>query len=521
MTGKNLYDILGVPRNATPEQIRKAYLLRSKVLHPDRFDQTHQPTEWQLANEMVKDLNNAYSILYDSLERADYDRAFFGQSKTENSQPKQSSTNQSHQQTRRPPPQNVKLGKLKSGKANFNSLPRSTQECIKKRVTGEDKQQFGIKLSSVGGNYLLVAIFLAWFWFLFYVADDSRWDSETFGWLVGVTGVVALLQGLNVRHILNWHYSPIRAWLFITPLYVIKTHWNEVLFWPIWDITEIKATHNHRNGSYQDTSLHMGFKTGSEDFKISPESAYDNLLKTLRIFDQKIQSAKQQEDWSYFFHEDDFREFDQETAPPSPSSIGRTAKILGGSFFIYAVVFLIAYGINNNRPAYATNLHPPENSTPAPSSSEPSKPFVAPVAERVISPPPFSEPELELPANGETVAYTDGERVAPFEIKSSYGSDYVVKLADYLSGQTVMTVFVRGGETVNVHVPLGNFAVKYATGSKWYGYKYLFGPETGYSVANDPFTFRVYGDQVEGFTITLYKVPNGNLRTQKIKPEEF
>jgi hypothetical protein len=282
MTGKNLYDVLGVPRNATPEQIRKAYLLRSKVLHPDRFDQTRQPTEWQLANEMVKELNNAYGILSDSLERADYDRAFFGQSKTENPSAKQKTQSQ-NQQPRRPSTPNIKLGKLKSGIAFFESLPKTIQERIRRRVTGENQQQFSANLSSVGGNYFLVAIFLGWFWILFEVANDSRWDSGTCGWMFIITAVAALLQGFNVKYILDWHCSPLRSWLFVTPIYVIKTHWNKIWFWPIWEITDIKATHHHRNGSYQHTSLHMAFKSGSEDFKISPESAYANLMSTLHI----------------------------------------------------------------------------------------------------------------------------------------------------------------------------------------------------------------------------------------------
>jgi hypothetical protein len=203
----------------------------------------------------------------------------------------------------------------------------------------------------------------------------------------------------------------------------------------------------------------------------------------------------------------------------------RIGLVFCATFLLHGIVFAIAYAMNSSQAAYATNLHPPEasvaQSQPQAAASTPATPDWATVKPVPPAPPPFSEPELDLPVNGETVAYTDGERVAPFEIKSSYGSDYLVKLADYYSGQTVMTIFVRGGETVNVDVPLGSYAVKYAAGSKWYGYTYLFGPETGYSKASDMFTFQIEGDHYEGYTITLYEVPNGNLHTEKIKPEEF
>jgi curved DNA-binding protein CbpA len=51
------------------------YMLRTKMLHPDRFDQTSQRAEWNLANEMLKELNHAYGLLGDAASRAEYDRS--------------------------------------------------------------------------------------------------------------------------------------------------------------------------------------------------------------------------------------------------------------------------------------------------------------------------------------------------------------------------------------------------------------------------------------------------------------
>lgn len=63
MSEQNPYAILGVPPNATDKEIRKAYISRCKVLHPDRFDPKTQPKEWAQANEMHAELNRAYSTL--------------------------------------------------------------------------------------------------------------------------------------------------------------------------------------------------------------------------------------------------------------------------------------------------------------------------------------------------------------------------------------------------------------------------------------------------------------------------
>jgi hypothetical protein len=55
----------------------------------------------------------------------------------------------------------------------------------------------------------------------------------------------------------------------------------------------------------------------------------------------------------------------------------------------------------------------------------------------------------------------------------------------------------------------------------WYGYDYLFGPETGYNKAESTFNFRSDGYQISGYTITLYQVAGGNLHTSRLSPAEF
>jgi curved DNA-binding protein CbpA len=70
---RELYDLLGVPGTADSEDIRRAYLLRMRVVHPDRFNRVQQPAEWLQANDMLRELNAAYEILSDPARRARYD----------------------------------------------------------------------------------------------------------------------------------------------------------------------------------------------------------------------------------------------------------------------------------------------------------------------------------------------------------------------------------------------------------------------------------------------------------------
>jgi len=63
----NHYDTLGVSRNATPEEIRKAYKKLCLEFHPDKNGGNDFYTE------KFKDINNAYEILGDAVKRGEYD----------------------------------------------------------------------------------------------------------------------------------------------------------------------------------------------------------------------------------------------------------------------------------------------------------------------------------------------------------------------------------------------------------------------------------------------------------------
>lgn len=75
--------------------------------------------------------------------------------------------------------------------------------------------------------------------------------------------------------------------------------------------------------------------------------------------------------------------------------------------------------------------------------------------------------------------------------------------------------------SASVDVPLGDYEFRYAGGSEWYGFEHLFGPDTSYNKAESSFEFRDTGYEVTGYTVTLYKVPHGNLRMTHINAQDF
>jgi len=66
--GKNYYNILGVERNASPEQIKKSYRKLAMKWHPDRNTDNKEEAE-----SKFKEIGEAYSVLSDDKKRKQYD----------------------------------------------------------------------------------------------------------------------------------------------------------------------------------------------------------------------------------------------------------------------------------------------------------------------------------------------------------------------------------------------------------------------------------------------------------------
>lgn len=353
--------------------------------------------------------------------------------------------------------------------------------------------------------------------FMFSLAQNGRWTSEGKSWIFGASIVVSLFLGVNLKWIASWYKSPLRCYFIVSPLYFIKTHLNQVWFWPIWELKDLSATHNYKNGFFTGTDVRFVFDTGPERLSFSKHDAYDQVVKAAREFDAKVRIAKEKGQREYFLVEDDFRGWTPvvRSEPKRGPSLATTIT-LGSSFGLAVLLTLIAIEVNASAFPYKPS---PQSASAKPAASS-----------RVTDSSPvrsaFTEPELTFPVSGEVWWYTTQRGVAPLQIRSSLGDNYLVKLDDVITGEPVLTVFIRGGKTEEVEVPLGTYEVKYASGNRWYGSTYLFGPDTQYSKAEQNFTFTSNGSQYSGYTysgytITLYKVRDGNLRTRMISADEF
>jgi DnaJ-domain-containing protein 1 len=540
---KTYYDILGVPPNASWGDIRKAYLLRSKMLHPDRFNQSRQKDEWHLANEMLKELNHAYSIVKEPSSRAAYDRSF-GRSASpppQNGSPPARAKSEPEARRGPPPPP---LGKLCAGRAVFLRLPQSIRHQLLDRQADVIKTQTRVRIDGVRPHYFFVLLCAGWFVLLFNFAHDLKWQNKSLAWYAVFSAAACALGALCAARIIRWHHSPLKCDFYVTPLYFIRTDLEKVSYWPIWELRDIRATHRYRNGAYMGTDVSMIFPQGAEQITTRPLDAYSRIIDVLRVFEQKRCLARQLEDWWYFYNEDDFREVPDFAAPTGKAGSTITAGAWIAAFAMGAILFFTAFTFNIQN-AHPSNLAGAANPatvapmTPSWQSDTPPRKYASypnssanPAFSRAIpraTPPPLPVNYLE-PVNGFVFKNKFGPGQGSLTVSNGTNSHAVVKLIDLIRNTAGYTVFVRAGAVVTIlFIPNGRYRLVFATGRGWNDLDGRFRERHGSSRFDEPLVFstsqRVEGNQIvtyyDTMQITLNTVVNGNAKIDNISDSDF
>lgn len=118
------------------------------------------------------------------------------------------------------------------------------------------------------------------------------------------------------------------------------------------------------------------------------------------------------------------------------------------------------------------------------------------------------------PQTGEILSGESGYG-STITVKASKSTACVVKLKN-MANKTVLSFYVRAGQTATVDVPSGACYVYFASGKTWYGKHYLFGSDTYYSMDKDCLDFITHSWEYE-----LQEVANGNFSETPISADKF
>lgn len=123
---RNYYEILGVPRNASNDDVKKAFRKLARQYHPDV-----NPGD-KTAEEQFKDINEAYDTLSDDQKRSEYNRSLLGGNRRR--PPKSNSSNGNGTDAR----QEFDLWKFKDFNNTTSKRPKMAAAPPQTRLTRRD-----------------------------------------------------------------------------------------------------------------------------------------------------------------------------------------------------------------------------------------------------------------------------------------------------------------------------------------------------------------------------------------------
>ncbi|MCH8558359.1 MAG: J domain-containing protein [Balneolia bacterium] len=340
MAGKDFYGLLGVSPTESTEEIRKAWIRISRVIHPDRFDPQKQKEDWQQANRMLSEVNEAWQTLKDPKKRELYDiqhgftspkSAFtyddFASASEPDNTPKQP---QSHDYGPDP------TLELKAGQSPFHKLPDSLQKKLLNRQSGDDEDQYYINTDQSAHHYLKAGFILLWVAILVFSAMGREWSGTITVFLLAGSIFATLQFSKHLLWLIKWHQSPLLSRLYVTPLYIIETHHGFVRWWPVTGIEDIRITSGNAYYPGRNTTLNLKYSGESVRLSITPIQLARNCVGMIQQYRSAIDQALWSYDYGYVHDRNDFR--NAETYQP-PNNLQKGYFSFGIPALLMAMLF--------------------------------------------------------------------------------------------------------------------------------------------------------------------------------------
>ena len=130
--------------------------------------------------------------------------------------------------------------------------------------------------------------------------------------------------------------------------------------------------------------------------------------------------------------------------------------------------------------------------------------------------PQSTLPPVREPTSGTLLeCNTSAMRYSKLTVHADKNSACVVKV-NTVTGYTILSFYVRAGESITVDVPSALLQVSFASGQTWYGENHLFGNKTKYSMNDELLDFSEYP-----YEYTLYPGASGKFNQTPIDANKF
>ncbi|MGJ5816228.1 J domain-containing protein [Paludibaculum fermentans] len=316
------FEVLGIHRDATREEIREKYRLLVRVCHPDRFDRTAQSAEWEMANELLRDLNSAYQALVEacpSANREENERNSAGTPRSRDRHPSSSSERSSPGTASKStyssaggasdgnaasPHEERHAAKTYHGAAlNWKTLSPTVQiylDRLQKNVNPEPAWFYpSIAPGSLAFRFAtgVCALAATAFWI-----TEGDYDGT---WVLIITflfiGLYHLLRAvIQLTFILK---GPMKPGLYVTPRSILVACGNTIWAWPIWSVESMSRKDGDYAGLFDYTDATFKFSEISHRIRIYNHRHFMDLQQLYSSAIARAHAEAQKGNDSYF-HED-------------------------------------------------------------------------------------------------------------------------------------------------------------------------------------------------------------------------
>ncbi len=432
MTGKTFYDALRVSQDASTEQIRESYKNLIKVCHPDRFDKMRQPQEWDLANALMQELNQAKDTLCDPILRQEYDESIREpttqptppsptsqpvtqppRARTQPSQrpptqptprpaarpsqrpptqpppraqtgpfqrpptqsPPRPQASPSQRPPTQPPPQSPKpsirnyIGtppgnkvepqtasmdapgtranvgppprqrwtpNIPSGGFNFNKQPSSVKMTLVARSENRLSDQLRVQIEKHSlWTYAVLIGFLAFCgWKATHPAHALPGDFvPILGWCMVFGPLLAAGMHATIRQ----YGTSLKNWLIVTPLYLVRTDFDQVFAWPIWEVELVGSPYGRV------VTLATGTDGSELVFKLPAAVSHETFSRFLAEKKRRVDAALTSRDVQFFDEHNDLASATFTSARPVSYGPPLAAKALAVGSVILGLAITITH----------------------------------------------------------------------------------------------------------------------------------------------------------------------------------
>ncbi len=476
------YSILGIEKGASKSEVREAYLKRTKVVHPDRFDQTTQPDEWRQANDMLSELNVAYQTILAELETDPTNPNRWNIKFDGSDEPSEETNNR--QSNHRPSPT------IPSGIIKVGDLPDSVLNQLRNRQKGLIENQLAIKSKRHRGYVLKTVLIVFWTLALGWATDRFEWTSIFQIPFLICSVIIGMISVYNGMKLWFWFHQKLKPGIIVTPLHLVVIDEAGLIRYK-----SLELFNNITTKKYKSFSVNSGL-VAAIDFvnetillNLNSRKQAHKLLEVLTIFAANLRDAKSPELHDYITSNNDFvkvsgfARFDENARRHGQPSVAMSiliGAILGGSIFATCLHLNSIY-----RPIDVSGTGDQDSVVYVKRSPLiPPKPIQPEKTPQPVIPKSHPDANYAAPTTG-YLEHNGATGKIPFKFHADGGGiDFYIRIEDDATSSLVYSLFVRSGETLRVLLPDGMYRLKYAAGADWSSASQSF--RTGEIQMNDP-----------------------------------